>query len=122
MSARIDRFTPIAIFICAGLLIWAADFLIIYVVAAVACAKGYEQTTIAGIPFVAFVGTAVTLVAAGGTWAVLHVAILRLKKIPDADTSLRFVYFLAGAIATLGLLAMLFNVLPAWLLATQCVR
>jgi hypothetical protein len=121
MTASTHRFTPIAIFICAGLLIWAGDFLIIYVVAAVACAKGYAETIIFGIPLVAFVGTAITIAAGGATWAVLQIAISRLRKYPEADASARFIYFLAGAVATLGLLAILFNALPAWLLATQCV-
>jgi hypothetical protein len=123
MSAKPDavhHFTPTTLFICGGLLIWAADFLIVYVVAAIACAKGFAAWTIVGLPFVAFVGTATTLLAGIGTGLLMRAAIRRLRAAGESDASVRFIYCLAGSIGALAAIAIFFNALPAWLLATEC--
>jgi uncharacterized membrane protein len=114
------RFTPTTLIICAGLLIWAADFLIVYVVAAIECAKGFAALTIAGLPFVAFVGTALTLLAGIATGLLMRVAIRRLRAAGAGDEAVRFIYFLAASIGGLAAIAIFFNALPAWLLATEC--
>ena len=116
------RFTPTALFICGGTLIWASDFLAMYVIAAIACAKGWAALTIAGMPFVAFVGTVLTLAAGAGTIGVLRAGLKRLRENGRLDESVRFIYFLAAAIGVLALVAILYNALPAWFLATECGR
>lgn len=114
------RFTPTALFICGGILIWAGDFLAVYVIAALACAKGWVELTIAGMPIVAFIGTILTIAACAGTAAILRIGLKRLQANGRLDASMRFIYFLAAAIGMLALIAILFNALPAWFLAAEC--
>lgn len=116
------RFTPVALFICGSLLIWAGDFLAAYVIAALACAKGWIELTVVGVPLVAFVGTVLTLAACLGTIAILRFAVKRLQASGQLDASMRFIYFLAAALGMLALIAILYTALPAWLLATECGR
>jgi hypothetical protein len=111
-------FTATTVFMCGGLLIWAADFLAVYVIAAIACAKGYASSTVLGIPFVAFVATASTLLALAATVWLVRTAVRRLRE--QGDGGSRFIYFLAASLGGMALLAIFFNVLPAWLLATEC--
>lgn len=115
-----QRFTRTALIICGGLLIWAVDFLAVYVIAAIACAKGWVELTVAGMPFVAFVGTILTIAASAATIVILRSASRRLQADGRLDQSMRFIYFLAAAIGVLALVAILFNALPAWWLATEC--
>ncbi len=117
-SSSTHRFTPTALLLCGGLLIWAADFLIVYVVAAVACAKGYAASSIAGVPFVTFIGTSVTLLAGLATAALVRVVLGRWRDRDDGPSG--FMYFLALTISLIALLAMFFNVLPVWLLSSEC--
>lgn len=116
------RFMPTALFICGGLLIWAANFMAVYVVAAIACAKGFAGSNVAGMPFVAFAGTVLTLAAGAGTVAILRTGMKRLKTNGQLNASVRFIYFLAAAVGMLALVAILFNALPAWLLANECAQ
>ncbi len=119
-QAEIHRFTATAVFICGGMLIWAIDFLALYVIAAIACAKGFASATVAGMPIVAFVGTLLTIGAVVGTIVLLRIGTRRLADNGRLDESLRFIYFLVAAIGMLALIAILYNALPAWLLATEC--
>lgn len=116
------RFTPTALFVCGGTLIWAGDFLAVYVIAAIVCAKGWAGLTIAGIPIVAFMGTVLTMAAVAGTIAILHAGLKRLRANGQLDPSVRFIYFLAAGIGMLALVAIFYNALPAWFLATECGR
>lgn len=116
------RFTPTALFICGGLLIWASDFLAVYVIAAIVCAKGWQELAVAGVPLVAFIGTVLTVAAGAGTIALLRIGWKRLQMNGTLDQSRRFIYFLTAAIGMLALVAILFNALPVWLLPTQCVQ
>lgn len=115
---EVHPFTLTTLFICGGLLIWAADFVLVYVVAAIACAKGHATDTIAGIPFVAFVATVITIVAIAATLLLLRTAIRRLRA--QTQEANRFIYTLTMSIAGMATLAMFFNVVPAWLLAMEC--
>ncbi len=50
-----DRsFTRTAFVVWSGLLIWAADFLLVYVFAAVACARGFADVQVSGVGIVLF--------------------------------------------------------------------
>lgn len=120
-QSEIHRFTPTALFICGGMLIWATDFIALYVIAAVACAKGFASLTLAGMPFMVFVGTLLTLAAWAGTIVLLRLGSKRLDENGRLDASQRFIYFLVAAIGMLALIAILYNALPAWLLATECL-
>ncbi|MGH8176397.1 MAG: hypothetical protein ACREV5_09070, partial [Steroidobacter sp.] len=70
------RFTPTAFFIWGGLLIWAADFLFVYVFAALACARRFADERVAGFAIVPFATTAASIVAllatAGVMWRALR--------------------------------------------------
>jgi hypothetical protein len=114
----IHPFTATALFVCGGLLIWAADFLVIYVIAAIACARGYATTSIIGIPFVGFIGSVVTLIAVIATAVIVHAAARKWRSHEQGASG--FIYFLAATIGAIAIVAMVFNVLPAWLLATEC--
>lgn len=114
----VHPFTLTTMFICGGLLIWAADFLLVYVIAAIACAKGFASGTIAGVPFVAFVATLITLGAIAATVLLLRIAIRKLRA--HTQEANRFIYALTASIAGMAILAMFYNVLPAWLLAGEC--
>ncbi|MFO7304083.1 MAG: hypothetical protein C0P74_001080 [Gammaproteobacteria bacterium] len=113
------RFLPTTLFICAGLLFWAADFLATYVIAALACARGFALSSVVNIPFVAFVGSVLTVVAGSGTLVIVLISARRLQG-TELDTSARFIYFLASTMGVIGLVAIAFNALPAWLLANEC--
>ena len=113
-------FTATTVFMCGGLLIWAADFLAVYVIAAIACAKGFASSTVLGVPFVAFVATVVTLLAVAATVWLVRVAVGQLRA--QGERGSRFIYFLAASLGGMALLAIFFNVLPAWLLASECGR
>jgi hypothetical protein len=117
---ELRRFTPTALFVCAGLLIWAADFLLVYVIAAIACAKGFAGVTVLGLPFVAVVGTVLTLAACLATAVVLRIGVRHLQANGSLGQSVRFIYFLAAAIGAISLIAILFNAIPAWVLGAQC--
>jgi hypothetical protein len=114
----VHPFTLTTVFICGGLLIWAADFLLVYGIAAVACAKGFAMNTIAGVPFVAFVATSITAGGILATVFLLRTAIRKLRA--HTQEANRFIYTLTASIAGMAVLAMFFNVLPAWLLAGEC--
>lgn len=118
ISDDVHPFTLTTLFMCGGLLIWAADFLLVYVIAAIACAKGYAVDTIAGVPFVAFVATVITLIGIAATVLLLRIAIRKLRA--QTQEANRFIYTLTASVAGMATLAMFFNVLPAWLLATEC--
>ena len=92
--------------------------MLIYVIAAIACAKGFVTGTIAGMPFVAFVATVITLIAIAATVLLLRIAIRKLRA--QTQEANRFIYTLTASIAGMAAFAMFFNVLPAWLLAGEC--
>lgn len=116
------RFTPTTMFICGGLLIWAADFLLMYVVAAIACARQFASLAVLGLPFVAMFGTALTAVSILAIVWLVRVAVRRLRAEHASDRAVRFIYFLAASIGSFSIVAVVFNALPAWLLATECGR
>ena len=58
-----QSFARTALFLAAGLLVWAADFLFIYVFAALACARGFDGTYVLGVGVVPFASAAATAVA-----------------------------------------------------------
>jgi hypothetical protein len=112
-------FTPTFIYINAGLIIWAVRFLAAYVFTALACARGWSDATIAGIGAVPAVVGLFTLLAAIGCVAILAraAAHLRSSVSPDpAAENARFIHYVAGSIAALGLLAVIWETLPIFMI------
>lgn len=118
-EAEQHRFAPTALFVCGGLLIWAADFLFVYVAAAIVCSR-YAQLTLAGMPLVMVITLGSTVLACAATLALMWFAARRARGDGEAGASVRFIYFLASAIGALALVAIVFNALPGLLLATDC--
>lgn len=96
-------FARTALFACAGLLIWAADFLFVYVFTAIACERGFGQA-------VPWASTGAGVVAAAATTAVIFTGVRRKT----------FIGGLAASVAALALVAIAFIALPGLLLPRAC--
>jgi uncharacterized membrane protein len=110
-----ERFAPTALLVWSGLLIWALNFLCIYIFAALACARRFSHLTIAGLPIVPAVTSAVSVATFAATLAFMWVALKRGK--PAESTLLRF---LALTLGTLALLATAWVALPPLILDNRC--
>ena|SRR5688572_13394850 len=112
------RFPRTALHTVAGLLIWAADFLFIYVFAAVACARGFDEMTLLGIGIVPLASIISTLIAAGASLAIVMAG--RQETRPAAADSANggFLAGLAAIAALIALIAIVFTGLPGLLLGT----
>lgn len=116
------RFTPTVLFMCGGLLIWALDFVIVYVAAALVCAQQQAHATVLGIPVVTFIGIVASVLACAATAVIMWIAAQRLRNEPSAGASTRFINFIAIAVGAMALFAIVLNALPALLLAFDCSR
>jgi hypothetical protein len=115
-----DRgFTGTTFLIWSGLLIWAADFLFVYVFAALACARGFADVRVFGIEVVSLTTVLVSGVALAAT-ALLLVRIRKRAAQIQSDQRVRFVSFLVTALAVLGAIAIAWTTLPPLLLNTNC--
>jgi len=103
-----------------GLLIWAADFLFVYVFAALACARGYSSAEIAGMRVVPFAAVTASVLAFTLTLLSMRISWRRLRRAPAQDSNAIFIHFLAVALGALGLLAIVWNLLPAIVLSSDC--
>jgi hypothetical protein len=117
-------FSLTAMQVTAGLLIWLADFLVIYVVAALACARGFAAATWLGVDIVGLVSALATLAACVATIGVVFVG-RRKARTASADAredgaSLAFLGELTLWAAVLGLLATVLTALPGLLLTRLC--
>lgn len=110
------RFTPTTFFIWGGLLIWAADFLFVYVFAALACARQFTDVRVAGFAIVPLATTLASLLALAATAVLMGFALLRARAADDADEHSRFIQFLAIALCALGMVATAWTALPPLLL------
>jgi len=112
-----QSFVRESVFAAAGLLIWAADFLFIYVFAALACARGFAGSTAAGFGVVQLASALSTLIAFVAAAAVV-VAAHRCTKAADSSTVFRLrVAFATGA---LGLIAIAITGMPGVLVRATC--
>jgi hypothetical protein len=111
------KFTPTSFLIWSGLLIWAADFMLIYVIQAIACAKGFADVALLGIGVIPLT----TLVCSGGAIAAT-VFVLRgsLRSLRATDERVLFTSFIAVAAGGLAMLAIVWTALPGLLLRTGC--
>jgi hypothetical protein len=102
----------------AGLAIWAAHFIIVYALTAIACERGWVTRSVAGLPWVpAMVGIATLVALALLAWA-FRPALLppRTVLIEGGESEPRFTRWFAGSCAALSTLAVLFQALPAVML------
>ena len=114
----VERFALTTAQLWGGLLIWAAYFLISYVVVALACERDFAAVRVAGIalvPFVSGVGLVTALAATGA----LVLAARRRSRAARADGA-RFADLLAWTLGLLALLAIVWTGLPHLLLPTGC--
>jgi hypothetical protein len=116
MNAPAHRFTPTVLLLCGGLLLWAADFIVIYCAAAVVCAKGYSHVEIFGLPLITLLTLVVTLLAGIATAVLIRRALAQLRMPEGGNGSESFIQFVALCVGGLGLLAILFNAVPALLI------
>lgn len=114
-------FPRTAFFIVGALLIWAADFLFLYVFAALACARGYSDVAVMGInvlPFATGVSTGIALIAS----AVLFITARRRagSLMPDGGggTNVAFIGGAACVAVLLAVIAIVFTALPGLMLRT----
>ncbi|MDQ3774676.1 MAG: hypothetical protein M3461_10060 [Pseudomonadota bacterium] len=112
-----QRFAPTLFFISAGLLIWGADFLFIYVFAALACARGFDDAILFGIGVVPLAVGVATAIASAMTGAVLISAVRGAEQGPSTS---RFLQRLTLGLAVLALVAIAWNGLPALLVHRTC--
>jgi hypothetical protein len=113
------EFTPTALLIWSGLLIWMADFLFVYVFAALACARRFAHAEVFGVGIVPFATVIATAVAGLATAVVMWSAARRLQE-GSTDGHSRFIFFVTAAAGGLGLIALLWVAIPALVLSTNC--
>lgn len=113
------RFTPTTLLIWSALLIWAVDFLLIYIVQAIVCAKGYDAVTVLGLPAIPATTLLCTLAALLAASIVTVRCVRRIRAGPT-DERVRFTLFVAAAIGGLALTAIVWTALPGLLLRTGC--
>jgi hypothetical protein len=119
MAQLSRRFPRVALATFAGLLIWAADFLFIYVFAAVACARGYAGVTVLGIGIVPLASTVSTLIAAAASAAIVFAGRREARPVKNENASdPNFLRGLAAIAALLALIAIVFTGLPGLMLRT----
>jgi hypothetical protein len=113
-----DRFPRTALFIAAGLLIWAADFLFIYIFAAVACARGYADATVLGLGIVPLASGLATLIAGAASLAIITRGRGEIGPANEESANGGFLAGLAGIAALFALIAIIFTGVPGLLLRT----
>jgi hypothetical protein len=100
----------------AGLIAWAAQFTIIYGATAVACARGYAQTSIGGVDVVRLIILATTLLALGVTAIALFRALrTRRGQSNGGSPTDQFVNTSAILIGGLSLVVIAWQGLPAFI-------
>lgn len=118
MSAR--TFTAQLVFAMAGFLIWFAHFNLVYAVNAVACARGFAATRVLGVgivPLAVLLATAVALAALGLVWRRARVPRRATSADSASEPSARLLRYLAAAGAAAGLVAVIWQTVPALMVA-----
>jgi len=99
----------------AGLVIWTAQFTVIYGVTAVACARGYGEKTLFGAGLISLAVIAATLIALAMNGVVLVRAIYQTRDLSAASAvpADQFLAHLTTLISGLCIAAIAWNGLPA---------
>ena len=103
-----------------ALLVWMADFVVVYVFAAVACARGFADASWFGVPIVTWVTLLASLAAGAATALVVRRGYLLQKDVATDEPS-RFIGFVALASGGIALIALMLLVLPV-LAVSACPR
>lgn len=117
---REHRFLSTTLFIAGSLLIWIADFTIVYVFAALACARGFADVRVLGLPTVPVVTILSSIVSAIATFVLFHKAALILRDTAASEHS-RFIGFVALTTSVLAMIALVLLALPP-LIVSACAR
>jgi hypothetical protein len=103
-----------------GFLAWAAQFTVVYGVTSVACARGFAETRLAGLPLVPFTILAATAAALAGTGLALARALaLGRGAAAGMDPATRFLNQATVLTSGLALVAIAWQGLPV-LLVPPC--
>jgi hypothetical protein len=106
--------------VAGGLLAWMADFVLVYVFAALACARGFADATLVGLPIVPLV-TVLASLTAGTITILIGRRGYRMRHAAEVDEHTRFIGFVALAGGSLALVALLLLVMPV-LVTSACPR
>jgi hypothetical protein len=112
------QFTRTTFLIVSGLTIWLADFMLIYVGAAVLCARGGGSMRILGAPAIASLALGVSVLAAAATLIVARRAWRQARMATDDRE--QFTFFQTAALSGLALIAIAWTAAPALLLPPGC--
>jgi hypothetical protein len=112
------RFTATAFLVAGGLVVWIADFVVVYVFAALACARGFADASLLGLPIVTAATLILTLIAGVITVWIGHRG-YRWHSNAKLDEHTRFIGFVTFAAGMLALVALVLLVMPA-LLTSAC--
>ncbi len=109
------RFVAKSLFMLAGLLIWSAHFALIYAFNALACARGFDGSTLFGWSVVPLGIAFATAAALAATFWVLVQAVRWQAPLSGerADASSAFIRYATIAVGLLSLVAVAWNGLPA---------
>lgn len=109
----IPGFVATIFYLFGGLVIWTARFLAAYGFTGLYCARPDWPDEVAGIGLLTLVVGLLSLAALGGATAILAHAASRLRsRRGEGSENGRFVHAVAAAVATLGIVAILWESLP----------
>jgi hypothetical protein len=114
------RFAATTLFIWSSLLIWMADFLFVYVFAALACARRFAHVELFDIGIVPLATTTSTVLAALATGGVMWIAAGRLRREEAADPNTQFIRSVTLGASALVLVALAWLSLPPLIAAARC--
>ena len=114
------RFASTTLFIWSSLLIWMADFLFVYVFAALACARRFVHLELFGVGIVPFATTTSTVLAALATGSVVWIAAGRVRREEAADPNTQFIRSVALGAGALVLVALVWLALPPLIAQARC--
>jgi hypothetical protein len=119
-----DSFARTAFTITGALLAWAADFVLVYAFAAVACERGYASRTVAGVGIVPLVSIVASMLAAGVTiWllrAAAHKTPAPTREQNSSGRNGAFTSRTTRVVGALALIAIVLTALPAVLVSAAC--
>lgn len=110
------RFTSTTFLLTGALLVWLADFAIVYVFAAVACARGFADLEAFGLPLVPAVTTLASLSAGVVTVWLLRRG-YRTHHATAIDEHGRFIGFVTLTTSAIALIALVMLMLPPLLIS-----
>lgn len=111
------RFTSTTFLLAGALILWLADFTFVYAFAAVACARGFADVQMLGLPLVPVVTTVATLGAGVATVWLLRRG-YRTQQTIALDEHTRFIGFVTLATSVIALVALLMLILPPLMVRT----